>query len=242
MQYKGLGKAPEKLLIKGWLIPENRKYYRFKSNVFVLESLPMLLNMWIAIASERFALTPDSKESMVNALTLIVSLDQDLMNLPQPEVKCWLTKLRNNDQFYIDYYKRLLELVKIAIASGKYAQLNGSIQSTWEYKQWMEEAGYLLATPNLIDGWLHPLSEFETINGEQVMNFWAVASILAAAATERTTDGGDKQTCITRLIQLGVLRVETDFNARLTAAQYIDAEYLAIVNQAKEALDKSVNK
>lgn len=226
---------PQKLLVKGWLLPHNRRYYRFKTNAFLLESLPMLLNMWVALASERLKFDEDNEQTMADALTLIVSLDQQLMEKSKPEAGQWLSRLRTNDDYYISYYNRLLELVKEAIALGKYAELNGCIQNTWEYKQWMQEAGYLLATPILKDGWLHPLSEFTTIDGEEVMNDWAVASLLAAAATGRN-ECGDKQTCTSHLIRLGVLDMQTDINTRLKVACFMDAEYLEIVCETKEAL------
>ncbi len=241
MQHKGFSKTPQELLIKGWLLPDNRKHYKFKSNTFVLESLPMLLNMWVALASQRLALGKDKQESTLSALTLIAALDIELIKKSQMEAGRWLMKLCTDEQFYVNYCKRLLGLVKDAIASGKYDQLNGCIQNTWEYKQWMEEAGYLLSTTTLINGWLHPLSEFKTIDGEEILNFWAVASVLTAAATERN-DCGDKETCIKQLIRLGVLDVETDFNTRLTVASLLDAEYLEIVSQTKEALDKDSQK
>jgi hypothetical protein len=237
MQHKGFAKAPSQLLINGWLLRENSKHYRFKSNAFVLESLPMTLNMWLAMASERFASGKNQEKNTLSTLTLIAELDTEVTNKSKQQARRWHHQLRTDDQFYVDYCKRLLQLVKNAIASGQYAELNGCIQNTWEYKQWMQEAGYLLVTPNLKDGWLHPLSEFSTFNGEEAMNCWAVASLLVAAATERTTDGGDKETCITRLIQLGVLDVETNFKARLEVAHFMDAEYLEIIGQVKEALD-----
>jgi hypothetical protein len=241
MQYKGFSNSPQQLLIKGWLLPENRTYYKFKTNAFVLESLPMMLNMWVAISSGRFVLLSKGEQTVVHTLSLITTLDLELTQKNKSQLVKWLKELKTNDQFYIDYYKRLLQLVKTAITQGKYSELNGCIQNTWEYKQWMEEAGYLSATPNLKDGWLHPLSEFTSINGEEVMNFWAVASVLSAAATGRC-DCGDQQKSITRLIQLGVLDVQTDINLRLQVASILDAEYLEIVSQTKEALDTSVKK
>jgi hypothetical protein len=236
MQHKGFGNTLPQLLIKGWLMSENSKHYKFKSNAFVLESLPMMLNMWLAMASERFASGKNQEKNTKSTLTLIAELDTEVTNKSKQQARRWHHQLRTDDQFYVDYYKRLLQLVKNAIASGKYAELNGCIQNTWEYKQWMQEAGYLLVTPNLKDGWLHPLSEFTTLNGQEVMNTWAVASLMAATATKRV-DFGDQQTSMMRLIQLGVLDVETDFKERLEVAYFMDAEYLEIISQVKEALD-----
>jgi hypothetical protein len=133
---------------------------------------------------------------------------------------------------------RLLELVLDAINQGRYAELNGCIQNTWEYKEWMQEAGYLLTTPILKDGWLHPLSEFTTLDGEEVMNDWAVASLLVAAATGRN-ECGNQETCTSHLIRLGVLDMQTDINSRLKVASLMDAEYLEIVSETKEALVKT---
>lgn len=91
----------------------------------------------------------------------------------------------------------------------------------------------------LVDGWLHPLAQ-EPLEHEskQVIDLWRAASMLVAGATERIVDADvDRDICISRLIQLGVLDLQTDYSMRLTVCKNIDAGYLKLVSEAKNALD-----
>lgn len=245
MTHKGFGvNSRSKLLIKGWLIPENRKYYRFKSGNINIESLSMTFNMWLAMASMRFN-PKDSNRAIKNqesALTLIVELDNELMSNPSKSGE-WFSKIKADDQYYINYHHHLLNLVKKVISKGEHSKLNGAIQNTWEYKQWMEEAGHIFVTQQLLDNWMHPLSEIseaETSEGvKETFNTWMFASLMCGAATGRS-DNGNKETCIARLMQLGVL-VPEDCKTRLEMSQILDSEYLKLISDCKNALDQKID-
>jgi hypothetical protein len=245
MTYKGFGtKSQPKLLIKGWLIPENRKHYKFKSNNVNIESLSMTLNMWLAMASLRFKSENPSKaiKNQESALALIVELDNELMRDKEKD-GYWYIKIKNDDRYFVDYHRRLINLVKEAINQGEHSRLNGAIQNTWEYKQWMEEAGHILVTQQLLDSWMHPLSEISeasTSEGvKETFNTWMFASLMCGAATGRS-DNGNKETCIARLMQLGVLAPE-DCKTRLEMSQILDSEYLKLISDCKNALDQKID-
>lgn len=63
------------------------------------------------------------------------------------------------------------------------------------------------------------------------------ASMVVGTATGRHNDG-NKTKCISHLLKLGVLDPETNFALQLQVAQHIDGEYLKLLSQTKEALDK----
>lgn len=192
----GFANIQKPLLIKGWLLHENRKYYRAKDKAYVLESLGMTLNMWVAIASERLKVD-SSEETIDGAFALIVGLDPELMEKPKLEALMWLHNLRHSDKYYIEYIHRLEGLVKQKINQSRHADLCGMIQNTWEYKRWMEEAGYLQVGVNLIDNYLHPLADVKTVNGEECINAWCFASLMAGTVTGRFVEGGDPETVST---------------------------------------------
>lgn len=70
------------------------------------------------------------------------------------------------------------------------------------------------------------------------MNVSILSSILVGNGISRSNDG-HKDKCVERLIRLGVLDVQPNFNLRLQVAQPIDAHYLTLISDWKQELEKS---
>jgi hypothetical protein len=235
--------SAQPLLINEWLIEENRQYYSFQKRTIVFESLPMMINIWMAMASKRFKRGEDDARDTKNALGLIATIDKTLPH--EGEVNdIWRNIIKDDDEFYVKYYRHLIDLVKQAIASGNHQQLNGCIQNTWEYSDWMCEAGHLLVAQTLIDGWLHPLSDVLEIDGEEVVNTWMVASQICGGASGRLLEV-DKRKCIQLLREIRTIDSpdpDCSLMDRLAFCKHVDAQYLILVSLVKEALDAKLEK
>lgn len=242
---KGFSKIPEKpRLIQGWLLPENRSFYRFKNDCIIIESLGIQINSALANASGRNKRAHTEDGLITSGLIVICDIDKELMNkfnIDKNSLIPFLRKLNKDDVFYVAYYNKLLDIVKNDVLNNRVDYTNKMIYNTFEFKRWQKEAGIETVSINLINGWLHPLAEFPTIDGKECMCMWGFASITVAIACGRFPEEGNPHKAITTLIQEGVIDIE-NYKTHLEVCKYLDSEYLQVVSKFKQILDSKVAK
>jgi hypothetical protein len=87
----------------------------------------------------------------------------------------------------------------------------------------------------LVDNWYHPLSEFDEIDGQEIMNSWAVASNVCGVATQRRKEGC-QTTAVEMLIIEELINAET-WEDEIKVFYEDDAKYLNLINNFHEILE-----
>lgn len=240
---KGFSKMPERQrLIQGWLLPENKNFYHFHNNKINLESLGVQINAALANVSGRNKRINKLPELISAGIFVILDIDKEMkskFDIDSEELIPFLRKLSGNDIFYIAYYQKLLNIVKNDVLNKSAKYSNQIIYETQEFLNWQKEAGIETVGINLINGWLHPLTELTIVNGEECMCNWGFSSVMVAVACGRYPEKGDPQTAITMLIQEGVIDIE-NHKTHLEVCKYLNSEYLQVVSKFKQILDSKV--
>jgi len=244
MTNKGFGNEQKPRLYKGWLLKEVKNNYS-KTKGININCLRTLLCANVAAISVRRAIPIFPPDKMLNAAlashVLVSEIDEEFaaFEVGSPEMESFLNQLLINDDFYVEYIYKLYDTIKRLVLSGRSDRVNGLFQQSNDFKRWVKESGALVAETQLINGYMHPLSE---IDGE-TMNLWASASVFCGAATGRDI-GEARNGAIAVLVDLGVKIKNLD--QRLSLCQVIDSEYLKLVSEVKELLeekfDESFNK
>ncbi len=237
-KFKGFGSAPKQKLIKGWLLPECQKHYT--DNAYNIESLKTTINIMVGYFSQRKIDVKDVFEGRIQVSTgafgMMCQIDSELENIDEHKFKSLLDKLRDNNDFYVEFIERLYQKVKERVFAGDFETLNVLIKQSRDYKEWLAVTGVASTGIALKDGWAHPLTEVSEIDGEKVVNLWGMASTICAVATGRLPDG-DKEKTVSILLSEGILEMET-WQSQIKLCACMDALYLQLVNDLHSKLEQ----
>jgi hypothetical protein len=241
-KFKGFGATPQPKLIKGWLLPECQKHYT--DEAYNVESLKTTINLWVGYFCQRKKDDKDGLEARIAVSTssfgMLCQVDPMLERLDECLFKSLLTSLKDDAEFYIAFIDKIYWKVKERVDSGDTEDLSILVKESADYKEWLAERGIVSSRITLKDGWIHPLSDTNTVNGEDTMNTWAFASLVCGTATGRLEDG-NKDRAVSMLISEGVLDVK-NWQARLQLCEQLDAVYVQLINDLHSKLEQKIDK
>ena len=246
MSKKSKKQKQHKKMYDGWLFPELRHQFSNKHGVN-LECLKTLLCMTVGGMTAFRLSRPTDAESAADmsasSYCLVREIDSDLaaLEIRSPEFRQFMTRLVKDDVFYREYIERLYAAIREKVLSGRHEEINGLFRQSQDFKRWMAETGVMLVQTHLIDGWLHPLSEFEKEGEQELMDLWAAASLLCGVATGRYQEVhgfSDPTPALRSLDELKVIDDSDHSFARIQAAKCVDDIYMRLIQDTKDKLEQ----
>ena len=222
-------------LIDNWLLEENASFCKY-DGTFDKRSLFAILNVFVCnlTCRNKYLFAATTKEKWAETATVTASILSDIDPDLSGHYLYIVTELQDDDEFYVTYINYLYNNCFKILNNG--GEISALLADTEDIKTWKKANGIFVV--ELIDNWLHPLSEIISVNldGKQKPcgNLWYAASHVCAVACSRYP--GDQQAAITTLVKAGVVkmnRIQNDLRAMKT----IDSIYAAFISNTKLAFE-----
>lgn len=212
-------------LLYGWLLESNYESLKeFRTEG--IYNVDLICNIAIASLCKKPKLPADlcPPEDRNGTIEFLRHIWDNAEFLNEPRLTRY-TQLLSSDHLYVTFCQNTETKVLQLLEAGK--EVPELVLNTKQYSELIRQV-YTTVKTNLIDGWIHPLSEFK---GEEAANTWAIANIYAAKMANRYR-GNLYKTSGTgiHISKLSPSSVQLIHNAK-----NLDSAYLTLINTIKHA-------